>query len=42
MFKQSYGHYDADTSNLTIHVKENLVDYVQNLYPYATVVAKWH
>lgn len=40
MFKQSYGNYDADTSNLTIHVKANLVDYVQSLYPDATVVAK--
>lgn len=40
MFKQSYGAYDADTSGITIHVKESLVDYVQNLYPDATVVAK--
>lgn len=40
MFKQSYGQYDADTSGITIHVKESLVDYVQNLYPDATVVAK--
>lgn len=40
MFKRSYGNYDADTSGITIHVKESLVDYVQNLYPDATVVAK--
>lgn len=40
MFKQSYGNYDADTSDITIHVKESLVEYVQNLYPNATVVAK--
>ena len=40
MFKQAYGNYDADTSGITIHVKESLVDYVQNLYPDATVVAK--
>ena len=40
MFKQSYGQYDADTSGITIHVKESLVDYVRNLYPEATVVAK--
>lgn len=40
MFKQSYGQYDADTSGLTIHVKESLVDYVQNLYPDAAVIAK--
>ncbi len=40
MFKQSRGGYDADVSNITIHVKAELVDYVQNLYPDATVVAK--
>lgn len=40
MFKQSYGNYDADTSGITIHVKESLVQYVQNLYPNAAVVAK--
>lgn len=40
MFKQSYGAYDADTSGITIHVKESLVNYVQNLYPDAAVVAK--
>lgn len=40
MFKQSYGNYDADTSGITIHVKESLVEYVQNLYPDATVAAK--
>lgn len=40
MFKQSYGDYDADTSSITIHVKESLVEYVQNLYPDATVVTK--
>lgn len=40
MFKQSYGNYDADTSGITIHVKESLVQYVQNLYPNASVVAK--
>lgn len=40
MFKRSYGNYDADTSGITIHVKQSLVEYVQNLYPDATVVAK--
>lgn len=40
MFKQSYGSYDADTSGITIHVKESLVEYTKNLYPDATVVAK--
>ena len=40
MFKQSYGNYDADTSGITIHVKESMVEYVQNLYPDATVIAK--
>lgn len=40
MFKQHYGLYDADTSGITIHVKESLVNYVQSLYPDATVVAK--
>lgn len=40
MFKQSYGNYDADTSGITIHVKQDLVEYVQSLYPDATVVAK--
>lgn len=40
MFKQSYGNYDADTSGITIHVKESLVEYTKNLYPDATVVAK--
>lgn len=40
MFKQSYGQYDTDVSGITIHVKESLVEYVQNLYPDAKVVAK--
>ncbi len=40
MFKQGYGNYDADTSGITIHVKESLVEYAKNLYPDATVVAK--
>lgn len=40
MFKQSYGNYDADTSGITIHVKEALVEYTKNLYPDATIVAK--
>lgn len=40
LFKQSYGQYDADVSGITIHVKESLVEYVQNLYPAAKVVAK--
>lgn len=40
MFKQSYGNYDADTSGITLHVKESFVEYTKNLYPDATVVAK--
>ncbi len=40
MFKQSYGNYDADTSGITIHVRQDLAEYVQNLYPDATVVTK--
>lgn len=40
MFKQSFGNYDADTSGITIHVRQDLIEYVQSLYPDATVVAK--
>ena len=40
LFKQSFGQYDADVSGITIHVKESMVEYVQNLYPDAKVVAK--
>lgn len=40
LFKQNYGNYDADPSGITFHVKESLVEYVQNLYPTSTVVAK--
>lgn len=40
MFKESLFGEDADSSGITIHVKSSLVEYVQNLYPDATVVAK--
>lgn len=40
LFKQNYGNYDADPSGVTFHVKESMVEYVQNLYPTSTVVIK--